>query len=33
MSGKLEIWAAGIIHAIGIVKFLFDKSSEPYASA
>lgn len=32
MSGKLEIWAAGIIHAIGMVNFLFDKSFEPYAS-
>ncbi|MNW52344.1 hypothetical protein D3C74_298600 [compost metagenome] len=32
MSGKLEIWAAGIIHAIGTVNFLFDKSFEPYVS-
>jgi hypothetical protein len=32
MSGKLEIWAAGIIHAIGTVNFLFDKSFEPYIS-
>lgn len=32
MSGKLELWAAGIIHAIGTVNFLFDKSFEPYVS-
>ncbi|MEK5030342.1 DUF6398 domain-containing protein [Paenibacillus sp. FSL R7-0302] len=32
MSGKLEIWAAGIIHAIGTINFLFDKSFEPYVS-
>ncbi|WP_020617030.1 DUF6398 domain-containing protein [Paenibacillus daejeonensis] len=32
MRGKLEIWAAGIIHAIGTVNFLFDKNSEPYVS-
>lgn len=32
MSGKLEVWAAGIIHAIGSVNFLFDKSFEPYVS-
>jgi hypothetical protein len=32
MSGKLEVWAAGIIHAIGTVNFLFDKGSEPYVS-
>lgn len=32
MRGKLEIWAAGIIHAIGTVNFLFDRSFEPYVS-
>lgn len=32
MSGKLEVWAAGIIHAIGTVNFLFDKSFQPYAT-
>ncbi|MDQ0194579.1 DUF6398 domain-containing protein [Paenibacillus wynnii] len=32
MSGKLEVWAAGIIHALGTINFLFDKSSQPYAS-
>jgi len=28
--GKLEIWAAAVIHAIGSINFLFDKSFEPY---
>ncbi|SCW46769.1 hypothetical protein SAMN04487970_1008107 [Paenibacillus tianmuensis] len=32
MTGKLEVWAAGIIHAIGTVNFLFDKNFEPYVS-
>ncbi|MCP3775554.1 DUF6398 domain-containing protein [Paenibacillus sp. MZ04-78.2] len=32
MTGKLEVWAAGIIHAIGTVNFLFDKSFEPHVS-
>lgn len=32
MCGKLEVWAVGIIHAIGTINFLFDKSSQPYAS-
>lgn len=33
MSGKLETWAASIVYAIGQINFLFDKSSEPYATA
>ena len=28
--GKLEIWAAAIIYAIGSINFLGDKSFEPY---
>ncbi len=28
--GKMEIWAAAVIHAIGSINFLFDKSFEPY---
>ena len=32
-SGKVEIWAAAIIHAIGSINFLFDKSFEPYVTA
>lgn len=30
--GKLDIWAASVVHAIGTVNFLFDKSFDPYAS-
>ena len=26
-SGKVEIWAAGVVHAIGTINFLFDKAS------
>lgn len=32
VTGKEEIWAAAVIHALGTVNFLFDKSFEPYAS-
>jgi hypothetical protein len=32
MSGKLEVWAAGIVHALGTINFLFDKNSQPYAT-
>ncbi|GJM63386.1 DUF6398 domain-containing protein [Persicobacter diffluens] len=31
--GKLEIWGAAVVNAIGFVNFLFDKSSEPYVTA
>ena len=31
-SGKIEIWAAGIIHALGLINFLFDKSGEPHVT-
>jgi len=30
--GKLEIWAAAVIYAIGSINFLFDKSFEPYVT-
>ncbi len=30
VTGQPQIWAAGIIHAIGTITFLFDKSSKPY---
>lgn len=33
MRGRLEIWAAGIVHALGSMNFLFDSSFEPYVSA
>ncbi|MEW9674635.1 DUF6398 domain-containing protein [Lentibacillus sp. L22] len=32
ISGKIEIWAAAIIHALGTVNFLFDEDTHPYAS-
>jgi len=31
-AGQCAIWAAAVIHALGTVNFLFDKSTEPYAS-
>lgn len=30
LRGKEEIWAAGVVHAIGHVNFLYDNSFEPY---
>lgn len=32
MSGKPETWAAGIIHALGTINFLFDKNTEPFVT-
>lgn len=29
-SGKIEIWAGAVIHALGTINFLFDKSAEPF---
>lgn len=31
--GKLEIWAAAVVHTIGSINFLFDKSFEPYLNS
>ncbi len=31
--GKSDIWAAGIVYAVGQMNFLFDSSFEPYQSA
>lgn len=31
--GKPEIWAAAVVHSIGSINFLFDKSFEPYLTA
>ncbi len=31
--GSIEIWAAAVVHAIGRINFLFDKSFKPYISA
>ena len=28
-----KTWAAGIVHALGMVNFLFDKSNKPYLSS
>ncbi len=33
MRGRTDIWACGIVYALGTVNFLFDKSFEPYMSA
>ena len=33
LSGKMEIWAAAVVYAIGQINFLFDRASEPYATA
>lgn len=32
LAGRLEIWAAAIVYALGGINFLFDKSFPPYAS-
>jgi hypothetical protein len=31
--GKANTWACGIVHAVGTVNFLFDRSQTPYISA
>lgn len=31
-TGQPHIWAAAVIHALGTINFLFDKSFEPYIS-
>jgi hypothetical protein len=30
LTGRIEIWAAAVIHALGTFNFLFDKESSPY---
>lgn len=32
VTGQPEVWAAAIIHALGTINFLFDKSFAPYVS-
>ena len=32
LSGRIEIWAAGVIYALGQINFLFDRCFEPYAT-
>ena len=31
-TGKVEIWAAAIIHALGMINFLFDKTQTPHVT-
>lgn len=33
LSGRIEIWAAAVVYALGSMNFLFDRNSEPYATA
>lgn len=33
LSGNTKTWAAGIIHALGLVNFLFDKSQSPHLTS
>lgn len=33
LSGSPKTWAAGIIHALGLVNYLFDKSQSPHMTA
>ena len=33
LSGRVKTWSAGIIHAIGTVNFLFDKSQIPHMTS
>ena len=33
LSGRSNTWAAGVIHALGMVNFLFDKSRDPHLSS
>jgi hypothetical protein len=33
LHGNLQTWIAGMVHAIGMVNFLFDRSQKPYLSS
>ena len=33
LSGHTNTWAAGIMHALGLVNFLFDKSQSPHLTS
>ncbi len=33
LRGRPEVWACGIVYALGSVNFLFDKSQQPYLRA
>jgi hypothetical protein len=32
LSGRVDIWAAAIVYAIGSINFLFDKATQPYVT-
>lgn len=32
LAGRLEIWAAAVIHSLGTINFLYDRKTSPYAS-
>ena len=32
VTGQTSIWAAAVIHVLGTINFLFDKSFEPYTT-
>lgn len=33
LKGQESTWAAGVVHALGMVNFLFDKSQTPYCKS
>ncbi len=33
ITGKANVWAAGIVHALGMVNFLFDPSQTPHVKS
>ncbi|MGH8474588.1 MAG: DUF6398 domain-containing protein [Methylococcales bacterium] len=33
LQGREATWAAGVVHALGMVNFLFDKTQTPYCKA
>jgi Domain of unknown function (DUF6398) len=33
IAGKADVWAAGIVHALGMVNFLFDLSQAPHVKS
>lgn len=33
VTGKVNSWACGVTHAIGMINFLFDRSETPYVGA
>ena len=33
IKGKTHVWACAVIHAVGMVNFLFDKNNQPFVRA